>query len=66
MVLPDVKVLTYAFRRDVQRHETAKLWLDEVVSGDSQFGLLSAVLSGVVPVTTHQRIFKQPTRLPEA
>lgn len=66
MILPDVNVLVYAFRQDMPRHESAKRWLDRVVSGDSQFGLSPVVLSGVIRVATHPRIFQQPSDLSEA
>jgi uncharacterized protein len=65
MTLADVNVLVHAFRSDTRDHETCKRWLDGVVNGDSRYGLSPQVLSGVVRVTTHPRVFAQPSGLDE-
>lgn len=66
MILPDVNVLIYAFRRDSERHRVAKRWLDNVVTGDAQFGLSPLALSAVARITTNARIFNMPSALDEA
>jgi toxin-antitoxin system PIN domain toxin len=66
MILPDVNVLIYAFRKDVPQHSTCRPWLDTVVSGDSRFGVSPAALSAVVRITTHSRAFKEPSAIEEA
>jgi toxin-antitoxin system PIN domain toxin len=66
VILPDVNVLIYAFRRDSGRHAACKPWLDAIVEGDAQFGVSPMVLSAVVRITTNARVFRQPSSLGEA
>ena len=66
MNLPDVNILVYAFRRDSDRHEEFRAWLLEMSQGDAAFGLSDQVLSAVIRLTTHPRIFKKPNLLEEA
>jgi toxin-antitoxin system PIN domain toxin len=65
VILPDVNVLVHAFRRDASEHALCRSWLDKVVNGESHYGMAPQVLSGVVRVTTHSRVFKQPSTLDE-
>jgi toxin-antitoxin system PIN domain toxin len=65
VILPDVNVLIYAFRRDTAHHETCKPWLDNIVGGDAQFGIYPLVLSAVTRITTNPRIFMQPSPIDE-
>jgi toxin-antitoxin system PIN domain toxin len=65
VILPDVNILVHAFRSDSSDHDLCYKWLDEVVNGNSRYGLSSQVLSGVIRVTTHPRIFLQPSSLAE-
>jgi uncharacterized protein len=65
MILPDVNVLIYAFRTDATHHSACKAWLDNIVSGDAQFGVSPLALSGVARITTNPRIFRQPSDLAE-
>jgi toxin-antitoxin system PIN domain toxin len=66
MILPDVNVLIYAFRRDVPQHATCRPWLADIVSGDARFGISPPALSAVVRITTDRRIYKMPSTLEEA
>ena len=66
MILPDVNVLVHAFRFDSLDHETCRAWLDSVVNGEARYGISPQVLSGVIRVTTHPKVFAQPSRLDEA
>src|SRR4051794_8696320 len=66
MILPDVNVLIYAFRSDSPRHAEYRAWLQQRVSAYEGFGLSELVLSGVVRVVTHPRVFDPPTPLDEA
>ena len=66
MILVDVNVLVYAKRQDSPQHELFRSWLEEIVRSDAIFGMSDAVLSGVVRVLTHPRIFREPTQLDEA
>lgn len=65
MILADVNVLIYAFRKDSEHHAICKPWLDHVVLGDAQFGMSPIALSAVARITTNPRIFKQPSSLEE-
>ena len=66
MILPDVNVLIYAFRKDVTQHAVCRRWLTDVVEGDARFGLSPVALSAVVRVTTNPRSFKMPSSVDEA
>ncbi len=66
MILPDVNVLVHAFRPDSSDHPLCHAWLDTVVNGDSRFAMSPQVLSGLVRVTTHPRVFRNPSPLDEA
>ena len=66
MILPDVNVLIYAFRADSPRHAEYNDWLTSSISGYEAFGVSELVLSGVLRVLTHPRIFSPPTPLGKA
>ena len=66
MILPDVNVLIYAFRRDTAQHATCKRWLDGLIAGQPRFALSPLVLSAVARITTNQRIFRSPSAVEEA
>lgn len=66
MILPDVNVLLYAFRRDSSRHAEFRLWLQELINGPETYGLSPQVLAAVIRVSTHRRIYVQPSTVNEA
>lgn len=66
MILADVNVLIYAFRTDSAQHEQYRDWLESMVNGPEAYGVAPQVLSAVVRVTTHPRIFARPSRLEDA
>ena len=66
MILPDANVLIYAFRRDAQRHGEYRDWLAAALANEQAFGISDFVLSTVVRVTTHPRIFVKPSKLKQA
>ena len=66
MILPDVNVLIYAHREDVDRHDEYRNWLESVWRSPSSFAVADMVLSGCVRILTHHRVFKQPTPLDQA
>jgi len=65
VILSDVNILVHAFRSDSGDHDLCRRWLDGVVNGESRYGVSPQVLSGVIRVTTHPRIFSQPSPLGE-
>jgi uncharacterized protein len=66
MILPDVNVLIYAFRRDLPQHAVCRAWLAGVVMSDARFGLSPLVLGAVVRVTTNPRVYRMPSTIEEA
>jgi len=66
MILIDVNILVYAKRQDSPHHAEFGTWLEETLSSDSIFGISDTILSGVVRILTHPRIFREPTQLDEA
>jgi toxin-antitoxin system PIN domain toxin len=65
VILPDVNVLVNAFRSDAGDHVLCRSWLEAVISGDSRYGVAPQVLSGVIRVATHPRVFARPSALSE-
>jgi toxin-antitoxin system PIN domain toxin len=66
VILADVNVLVNAFRSDAAQHQVCQTWLLSVVNGDSRFGLSPQVLSSVVRIVTHPKIFRVPSHTAEA
>jgi uncharacterized protein len=66
VILPDVNVLLQAFRPDTNHHDLCRTWLEGIVNGDSRYGMAPQVLSGVIRVATHPKIFARPSSLAEA
>ena len=66
MILPDVNVLIYAFRKDVPQHATCRPWLDAIVAGEARFGVTPLALSAVVRITTDARIYRTPSTTADA
>lgn len=66
MILMDVNVLVYAQREDAPNHRAYREWLERVLTGDDAFAVSELVLSGVVRVLTHPRVFDPPTPLDRA
>ena len=66
MILPDVNILVHAFRSDSSDHETCRTWVQGVVNGEARYGMAPQVLCGLVRVTTHPKVFAEPSTLDEA
>jgi len=65
VILPDVNVLIYAFRRDVPQHSISNAWLNQVVTAGVPFGISPLALAAVARVTTDQRVYRAPSALSE-
>ncbi len=65
MILTDVNVLVHAFRADTPHHEACRTWLTAVVNGQARYGMSPQVLSGVIRIATHPKVFIQPSDLSE-
>jgi hypothetical protein len=66
MILPDVNVLIYAFRRDMAQHAICRPWLERLVESDTRFGVSPLALAAVVRITTNPRVFRTPSSIDEA
>lgn len=66
MILPDVNVLIYAFRRDSERHDEYREWLQGMVDGPHAYGMAPQVLASVVRITTHRRAYTNPATRDQA
>ena len=61
MILLDVNVLVYAHRPDSENHNRYKRWLEEALDTGLLCGLSDVVLTGMIRIVTHPRIFPDPT-----
>jgi hypothetical protein len=66
VILPDVNVLLYAFRRDAPRHVEYRQWLDQTINGDGAYGVAPQVLASLVRISTHRRVYVHPSTPAEA
>jgi uncharacterized protein len=66
LILIDVNVLVYAHRVDARDHLRFKAWLAETLRVEEVVGMSELVLSAVVRILTHPRVFREPTQLLEA
>jgi len=66
VILCDVNVLVYGFHEDSPDHARYTRWLGEMVGSDLAFGVSELVLSGVIRIATHPRIFDRPAPVEEA
>jgi len=60
VILADVNVLVYAFRREAPRHQHYQEWLTELVGGDEELALHEIPLAGFLRIVTNARIFTRP------
>lgn len=65
MILPDVNVLVYAFRREAADHDRYASWLSRTLAS-SELALVDTVLLGLLRIVTSPRIFVDPAPLPVA
>lgn len=64
MILCDVNVLVYAFRKDATDHTDYARWFEEeVLNGERAYAFSELVLAAVVRLVTSHRIFPRPSRL---
>lgn len=57
----DVNVLVNAMRSDAPRHAVVREWLDTIRNRPEPFGISELVLTGLLRVVTHRRVFSPPT-----
>jgi uncharacterized protein len=66
VLLVDVNILVYAFRRDAPDHQRYAHWLQELLDSNKSFGMADLVLSGFVRIVTHPAIFTPPSTIDRA
>ena len=66
MIVPDVNVLVYAARAAAPEHAAYRAWLEGALAGVETIGVSELVLSGVIRVLTHPRVFQEPLLLGDA
>jgi uncharacterized protein len=66
VIVPDVNVLVYAYRRETPQYERYAEWLSGVVAGADELGLVEAALTGFLRIVTHARIYPDPAPSAEA
>jgi len=60
MILADTNVLLHAVNEDSPRHETARDWLNEALSGVEVVGFAWTALLGFLRIATKERVFPNP------
>ncbi len=65
MILPDVNVLVYAFRREAVDHDRYANWLSFALAR-SELALVETVLLGMIRIVTSPRIMADPAPTPLA
>lgn len=63
MELPDVNILVYAHRSELELHPPCFRWLDNKLNGDENFAISELVLSGFLRLVTNRKIFNTPSPL---
>ena len=66
MILVDVNVFVYAHRTDLPNHVAFRTWVEELINRDEAYGYSELVLSEIVRVATHPRVFSPPSDLASA
>lgn len=66
MILPDVNVIVYAYKREEAHHARYADWLNDAVAGSEALALVDVVLTGFVRIVTHPRIYSDPASPSEA
>jgi uncharacterized protein len=60
VILPDVNILVYSYRREAEKHDTYATWLTEIVAGGDELALVDHCLAGMVRIVTNSRIVADP------
>jgi uncharacterized protein len=58
--VPDVNLLLYAFDATAPRHDRARRWLEEELSGTETVAFTWVVLLAFVRLSTNPRVFEKP------
>jgi uncharacterized protein len=66
MLLPDVNILVYGYRKDAPGHQRMKDWLETLINAEEPYGISDLVCSGFLRVVTHPAVFSPPSPLDDA
>ena len=66
MIVVDANVLLYAHHQGASRHEQARSWLEESLSGKSSIGFAWSVITAFVRMGTNHRVFERPLTIAQA
>jgi Predicted nucleic acid-binding protein, contains PIN domain len=64
--LPDLNLLIYAIDEEAARHEKARTWLEDVLSGTEEVAFAWSVLLGFLRISTNPAILARPLSAGEA
>jgi toxin-antitoxin system PIN domain toxin len=59
--IADVNVFVYARRRESDRHDEYRDWLEGELNGLEPFGVSDQVLASFMRIVTNHRVYKEPT-----
>ena len=60
MIVPDVNLLFHAYNRESPKHEAARRWWEEALSGTRPVGIPWVSILGFIRVSTHRQIVENP------
>ena len=63
MIVPDVNLLLYAYRRELPDHEAARQWWTGLLNGDEEVGIPWSVVVSFLRLMTNRRVMAPPTAL---
>ena len=66
MLLLDTNILVYAHRRDSDRHEEYRAWLESMIDGPQPYAVSDQALMGMIRIVTNPQIYRQPALIQEA
>ncbi len=66
MIVPDVNLLIYAYDEQASRHEAAKVWWRDCLSGSEPVGLCHTVVFAFLRISTLASVFEKPFTLAKA
>lgn len=61
MLIADVNVFLYARRRESDRHDEYRRWLEDALNNVEPFGVVDQVLSSFLRIVTNHRVYREPT-----
>lgn len=66
VIILDVNVVVYAYRREAAEHDRYATWLSELVAGQDDIGLVESTFVGFLRIVTNPRIVRPPAPTVEA